>query len=573
MTILRGHEFWVLGVAIDPGDPRGDRLASIGADRTVRLWERETGRCVAIGRGHRDWGAAVAFLPSVNAETDAPQLVSVGYDGTLRWWQWDRPHRPDHAHGEQGKQGETPGTLRLVRTVAASVDHLYAVAVSDDGRAIATGGADRRVRIWDARTGDCLDDGEDAPYGGHGAPVLALAAIPGVAAWVSGSGDSTIRLWVDPRSPHPQRWGSRGEVIVGAVNCPWAVAVSVDGQWLAAGNADAPVRLWHLPERRYLGAVEIAGDRALAVVFGRSTPSDRTLILGTDRGQLHRVPLPPSPRQWAIASQRSRITAIAFTPDPVAHPTGHPAGLLTGGTGSPCLDAWDAHTGQHLGTQSQPDHTIVLQSDRHGQSLARGSDAGLIQVWSWAQLWPSFTTPEAAPAAPQWQHRSAAAWVSAIAFLADSSVFPDSPDLIWATLDGTIARASVLTGVQEILGNAATGVRSLAVVGEWLWIGRTDGHLEAWHLTTGARSLLPDPHAQDVLVMVVPGVLDAVEMPDPSVITVGREGSVVVRSPQSGRAIETSPVPGGEIRVAAGVGSHLAVGSAWPGRLSLYRRS
>jgi WD40 repeat protein len=459
-----------------------------------------------------------------------------------------------------------------VRTVVASADHLYAVAVSDDGRAIATGGADRRVQIWDAQTGECLDAGEDAPYGGHGAPVLALAAIPGAAAWVSGSGDSTIRLWVDPRSPQPHRWGSRGEVMVGAVNCPWAVAVSPDGQWLATGNADAPVRLWQLPERRYLGAVEIPADRALAVVFGRSR--DRTLILGSDRGQIARVPLPPSPCQWAIATDRGRITAIAFTPasrnQPVDHATAHtahPMGLLTGGTGSPHLDAWDAQTGQHLGTHPQADHTLVLRSDQSGQYLARGSDTGQIQVWSWAQLWPSVTTSGAAPVAPQWQHRSAASWVSAIAFLTDSSAFADSPDLVWATLNGDVTRANVQTGVYEMLGNMAAGVRSLAVVDEWLWLGGTDGHLAAWHLTTGARSPLPDPHAQDVLAIGVP------QCPDQPVITVGREGTVVARSRRSGRAIGTSLMSGGEVRVAAGSGYPVALGFAWPGRIRLLGQS
>ena len=70
-------------------------------------------------------------------------------------------------------------------------------ALRVDGRALlASGGADRTVRLWDPRTG-----GQLVVLEGHQGPVRAVCpvTVDGRALLASGCDDDTVRLW-DPRT-------------------------------------------------------------------------------------------------------------------------------------------------------------------------------------------------------------------------------------------------------------------------------------------------------------------------------------------------------------------------------------
>lgn len=74
---LQGHSDSVLAAAFHP---HGRILARSSVDRSIRLWDIETGQCVKILQGHTDTIWAVAFL------NDGNTLVSSGYDERLKFW-------------------------------------------------------------------------------------------------------------------------------------------------------------------------------------------------------------------------------------------------------------------------------------------------------------------------------------------------------------------------------------------------------------------------------------------------------------------------------------------------------
>ncbi|KAF8598039.1 WD40 repeat-like protein [Ceratobasidium sp. AG-I] len=107
------------------------------------------------------------------------------------------------------------------------------VAFSSDGAHIVSGSNDSTIRVWDAYTGKMIGE----PLQGHTNVVMSVAYSSDGAHIVSGSADNTIRFW------DTQTGRMIGEPLQGHTDAVWSVAFSPDGAHIASGSSDNAIRV------------------------------------------------------------------------------------------------------------------------------------------------------------------------------------------------------------------------------------------------------------------------------------------------------------------------------------------
>jgi WD40 repeat protein/serine/threonine protein kinase len=142
--------------------PDGEQLASAGADDTLRLWERASGRQHHVLRGHGDAVSRARYHPK------GAWIASASVDGTVRLWDV-------RTGGEE-------------RVLGGHVGPVTALAFSSSGETLVSGGRDRAVRLWD------LDGGGARVLRPHSSAVIGLeVALDG--SIVAVTRDGTLAIW------------------------------------------------------------------------------------------------------------------------------------------------------------------------------------------------------------------------------------------------------------------------------------------------------------------------------------------------------------------------------------------
>jgi WD40 repeat protein len=108
-------------------NPDGTQVATGHEDKTVRIWDAQTGQVVRTLKGHTSNVVSVVFSP------DGKRLASAGGDlerGEIKLW--------------------NPATGREVLTLRGHTGTVNCLAFDRDGYRLASGSADGTVKIWDA---------------------------------------------------------------------------------------------------------------------------------------------------------------------------------------------------------------------------------------------------------------------------------------------------------------------------------------------------------------------------------------------------------------------------------------
>lgn len=139
-----------------------------------------------------------------------------------------------------------------------------AIALSHDGKLVATGGDDRTVRIWDAATGK-----QEAVFRGHSGPVRSVDFGPD--SRVVSSGDRTARVWdLQPVKPLARLISGHKAKVV-------SVEFSPSGDRLVTASDDGTVRVCDASSDQMLLLLDREKLRAQPV-FARFSPDGKRFV-------------------------------------------------------------------------------------------------------------------------------------------------------------------------------------------------------------------------------------------------------------------------------------------------------
>jgi WD40 repeat protein len=273
--------------------PNGAWLASAGVDQTIRIWSSDTGQHQILGRDEH----LVSSLLFANENT----LVAASFDGTIGVWDV-RSRQILRCFGE------------LLRFDAQELHCPRCLALSPDGKLLASGGNTSEICLWD------LDAGEQmARLPGHKLPgeCSGVAFSSDGARLISGGNDQYIRCW-DVRSTRETHRLHAFESQVSAVTALpneivlagtdgmiessllyWhpatekriaetdvtdeptvAIAVALDGSLIATAGGFGSITLWESLTRRRL--CKLHGHKKFVVSVAFSADGKKLVSAGSD---------------------------------------------------------------------------------------------------------------------------------------------------------------------------------------------------------------------------------------------------------------------------------------------------
>jgi WD40 repeat protein len=239
---LSGHMGAISTIALSPpsseNDPGNQWLVSASGDGTARLWDLtaqaesaqpgEVLTSTTVLTGHTGQVSAVAISPMPSKDDASKGWVATGDDqGGIRLWDLT----------------VSPVAIQptLVLTGSSSALPVSAILISRDSRhLIATLRSATDAYLWDLNAANPAASLQ--VLGGHNSPILKMALSPNGRWLATGDSEGFVRLW-DLTDPNP----STASIVLGKhQNRIRDMTISLDNHWLITGSDDATIRLWTL---------------------------------------------------------------------------------------------------------------------------------------------------------------------------------------------------------------------------------------------------------------------------------------------------------------------------------------
>lgn len=453
LRVFEGHTAGVRGIAILR---EGQYALSTSVDKTLRLWDLDTGETLRVFEGHTSGVRDVAVLP------DETRILSASDDKTLRLWDL-----------------ETGKTLRIFEGHTARVN---SVLILPGGRQVLSGAYDNTIRLWDLDTGTTLRILE-----GHTNFVRALA-ITTDGRLLSASQDKTLRIWSLDTGSTLQTLRGHTDWVCGVVTLPG------DKQAVSA-SYDNTLRLWNLETGE---TVRVLVGHSEGVLSLASVDDQRQVISGSWDGTIRLWDLETGMTQRIFQGQTDFVRKVAVN---------HTMHQAISASDSKMLQVWDLDTGSVLRELTGHDATVrdVAILGNSARAISASEDKSL-RVWSL----------ETGETLQLLKGHTQAVWgVAAI---------PHKNQVVSAAWDGTLRLWNLQTG---------NTLRVFDAHSDWIWgvaVSKDGRHalsasedktLRLWDLATGKLLQILEGHTERIRsVQIVAGGRQAISASDDKTVRI-----------------------------------------------------
>jgi WD40 repeat protein/energy-coupling factor transporter ATP-binding protein EcfA2 len=388
MKVLKGNTIFVSAVAVTPD---GKHAISASRDKTLVVWDIESGEEIQTLKGHTEWVQAVAVTP------DGKHAISGSSEKTLRVWDIESGEEiqtlkghtdgvyavavmPDGKHAITGSDDDTLRVWNIesgeeIQTLESHTDGVYAVAVTPDGKHAITGSDENTLRVWDIESGEEIQTLTD-----HTDAVDAVAVTPDGKHAISASRDKTLMVW-DIES------GKKLRTLKGHADAVDAVAVTPDGKHAISGSGDNTFKVWDIESGEEIQTfkghtswvyavipiLKVLKDYLRSVDVVAVTPDGKHAISGSSDNTLRVWDIKSGNKLRRLKGHTGVVSAVAVTPD----------GKHTiSASRDKTLRVWDIESGKKLrtlkGHANAVDAVAVTPDGKHAIS---GSDDDTLRVW------------------------------------------------------------------------------------------------------------------------------------------------------------------------------------------------
>jgi hypothetical protein len=160
--------------------------------------------------------------------------------------------------------------IPLLHTLRGHGAAVRAVAVTADGTRAVSGSDDTTLKVWDLERGKEL-----ATLAGHSAAIRTVAITPDGRWAVSGSEDTTLKVWDLER-------GEVHATLTGHAGVVWSVAIAPDRMRALSGAGDEPLKIWDIERGEEIRSL-IHGSSVWAVAVA---PDGRHAVSGAGDGTI-----------------------------------------------------------------------------------------------------------------------------------------------------------------------------------------------------------------------------------------------------------------------------------------------